>query len=302
MSKRGAKARKQLTAKRAAAALAAKKVAKAAGHPVMTANFDGTKWQVHYEGIPNGLERVLFVPDCHHPYADKRAWELLLKVAREFAPHIIVVLGDWVDNLSVNDHGFDEPPKYTLLGELAAAQAALVELAQWAGPQVTRKVFIEGNHETRLNRYIMANAPALHGLVDVQRALHLDELGWEFIPYKKTFRYGKMHITHDTGKSGKNAHRQSAQAYMGSALIGHTHRMAYDVTGTFEGTPYLAAMFGWLGDAEAAKYMHEAGAAEWVHGCGFGYRETATDIVHVTPVPFVLGKCMVEGQLLEAAA
>ena len=104
----------------------------------------------------------------------------------------------------------------------------------------------------------------------------------------------------DTGKAGKNAHRSTALAYMGSAVQGHTHRMAYEVTGTFDGTPYLAAMLGWLGDRKAADYMHEVGAAEWVHGMGIGHMERDTGIVHVQPIPFVNGKCVVNGELVSA--
>lgn len=245
------------------------------------------------------LRKILFVPDCHHPYVDPAAWELLLEVARVFAPDTIIIMGDFIDGLPVNGHGFEEPPEYTLLGEISATRRALVELELAAGPQLRTKIYLEGNHETRLNRYIMSHAPALHGLVDIQTALGLEESGWDFIPYKTTYRLGKLHLTHDTGKAGMNAHRQAATAYMGSVAIGHTHRMAYEVRGTFEGTPYLAAMFGWLGDKTKASYMHEVGSAEWALGCGIGYMEQASGIVHTQPIPFVHGKCVVGGQLLE---
>ncbi|TXH41383.1 MAG: hypothetical protein E6Q97_37665 [Desulfurellales bacterium] len=271
------------------------------GQATWAAEFRDGQWYVRPDGPPipeSALASIVFIPDCHHPYVDQAAWQLALDVVRKTKPEIIVVLGDFIDNLPVNNHGLDSPLKYSLLSELSAARHALVELEQAAGPQLRRKIFVEGNHETRLNRYIMQRAPELHGLVNIETALGLKEAGWEFYPYKTTCKLGKLHITHDTGKAGKNAHRSTALAYMGSAVQGHTHRMAYEVTGTFDGTPYLAAMLGWLGDRKAADYMHEVGAAEWVHGMGIGHMERDTGIVHVQPIPFVNGKCVVNGELL----
>jgi hypothetical protein len=58
-------------------------------------------------------------------------------------------------------------------------------------------------------------------------------------------------------------------------------------------------MFGWLGDAEkAGDYLHEAKASDWCHGIGLGYMEPS-GIVHVTPVPFINGRCVVEGRLFD---
>lgn len=229
---------------------------------------------------------------------DKGAWQLLLKAARKIQPDTLILLGDWVDCHAVGNHPRTSPLKHTLEGELSAARFALQELTEACG-NPTQKVFIEGNHETRLNRYIMQNAPELFGMLNIQTALGLEELGWEFIPYGKSFVYGKLHLTHDTGKSGMNAHRQAAAAHLSSTIIGHTHRFAYEVTGTFNGTPFLACMLGWLGDAETAgSYVHETGSAAWAKGFGLSYRELDTGIVHVTPVPIIAGKCMVEGELL----
>jgi hypothetical protein len=85
---------------------------------------------------------------------------------------------------------------------------------------------------------------------------------------------------------------------MGSAVIGHTHRMAYEVVGRFDEHPYLAAMLGWLGDVKtAARYLHEAKSAEWVHGFGVFYMEPS-GACHVQPVPIVDGRCVVQGRLV----
>lgn len=243
--------------------------------------------------------RVLFIPDCHHPNVDRDAWRLVLKVAAGYRPDILVTLGDFADFESVSLHEPDEVKFLSLKEEVAATITAAHELVEACGPQLRRKVYIEGNHCTRLTRYLARRAPALWDFLGVDKVLGLTEQGWEFIPYRETFSLGKLHITHDTGKAGRNAHRQSAAAHMGSTIIGHTHRMAYDVNGTFGGVPYLAAMFGWLGDRKkAGSYTHEANAAEWAHGFGTGLL-LEDGICHVQPVPIVSGKCVVSGKLYQ---
>jgi hypothetical protein len=128
--------------------------------------------------------------------------------------------------------------------------------------------------------------------------LGLHETGWKWVPYRQSVKLGKLNLTHDTGSAGVNAHRQSAARFMGSTVIGHTHRMAYEVTGRFDASPYLACMLGWLGDrGRAAKYLHEASAASWVHGFGVGYLEPTSGVVYLTPVPIIDGRCVVEGVL-----
>lgn len=250
-------------------------------------------------GPTSDLHRVLFVPDCHHPNADETAWKVLLSACSYLKPHTLCILGDFVDMESVSMHEPDEVRHANLAVEAALARCRLGELEAACGRGLERKIYIEGNHEQRLQRYLARQAPALWDMVTAQDLLHLDD-SWEWVPYRKSTRIGKLHVTHDTGRAGMNAHRDSAKAFHASAIIGHTHRMAYDVTGTFDGQPYLAAMFGWLGAADrAASYTHEANSANWVHGFGVGHME-ANGVVHVQPVPIVSGKCVVSGKLIGA--
>ena len=240
------------------------------------------------------LSRLLLVPDCHHPNVHEGAWRLMLKVARDFKPDTLVLLGDFLDGESLSLHDPDEPTLRDFEYELDAVRKAMDDLDSLGA---TKKVYVEGNHEQRLSRYLARRAPALYSSMKLQEILKLHEMGWEWVPYRKSIKVGKLHITHDTGSAGMNAHRASAKAFMGSTVIGHTHRLAYECVGRFDSAPYLACMLGWLGDAEkAAKYLHEAKSAEWVHGFGLGYAES-TGVTHVTPVPIVNGKCVVEGRL-----
>lgn len=242
------------------------------------------------------LESGILIPDCHIPNHNVRAWGVTLRAAMKIKPKYVVVLGDFADAETLSAHPATAPGETDFGREVDEVKHCLDQLDALGA---SRKIYIEGNHEFRLDRYLMERAPALFRCIRWQNALELHRRGWDWVPYRKSTKIGKLHLTHDTGSAGLNAHRASAKAFGGSSVIGHTHRMSYEVTGRFDGTPYLAAMLGWLGDAEkAAGYIHEAKASDWVHGFGVFYLEPSSGVVHVQPVPIVNGRCVVQGQLV----
>ena len=245
----------------------------------------------------DGMERILLIPDPHHPNHDEAAWGLMLRAAHVIRPDIIVILGDFADAASLSSHPATQPGQDDFARELDGVKRGLDQLDQIGA---TRKIYCQGNHETRLERYLMGRAPALFRSLRWQNLLELYRRSWEWVPYGKAVKIGHLSITHDTGSAGMNAHRQAAVDVGGSAVIGHTHRMSYEVRGRFGGTPYVAAMFGWLGNREkAADYIHEARAASsWALGFGVGYLEPTSGVVHLQPVPIVHGRCVVQGQLV----
>jgi len=244
----------------------------------------------------SGTRRVLFIPDCHFPNVHEAAWALMLRAAHRFRPDVVVILGDFLDGESVSLHEPDAPARMDLETELVAVRDALDQLDEL---KPSLKIYVEGNHEQRLSRYLARNAPGVYRSMSVPEALDLGGRDWKWVPYRRSIRLGHVRLTHDTGSAGMNAHRSSAKVSGGSTIIGHTHRMAYEVTGRLDDAPYLAAMLGWLGDARAAAgYMHEAKAAEWVSGFGVGLLDDATGILYLQPVPIVNGKCWVAGEMI----
>ena len=87
-----------------------------------------------------------------------------------------------------------------------------------------RFVFLEGNHEERMERYINAN-PACEGMLEVPIALELKRRGVEWIPYwskgtvckigKATFIHGRYCTDHHAKKH--------VQSYGCSVFYGHVH-------------------------------------------------------------------------------
>lgn len=253
---------------------------------------EGTEAQA--ELAPSGnMQRVLFIPDTHRPYHDVRKWALLLKAGRMFKPDILVVLGDFADFYAVSSHDKDPSRKLSLRDELEDVRTGIKELESLGAKE---NIFICGNHEDRYDRYIAQKAPELHNLISIRTALGLDE--WTFIPYKRHFNLGKLHITHDAGNAGGDAHKKAQATFEGNVIIGHTHRLAYTVVGNAEGQPHLGAMFGWLGDINAVDYMHRISVLRnWAHGFGIGYL-LPNGTVHVSPIPIINNQVLIEGKLV----
>lgn len=241
------------------------------------------------------LEPILFVPDCHHPYADKRAWELMLKAAKDLKPKHIVIIGDFLDFYSVSSHSKDPQRAGKLGWEVSIGLDALDQLDKLGA---TNKCFVAGNHCDRLTRYLQDKAPELDEFVSVPKMLELKQRKWKYVPYKSDTRLGKLWLTHDVGSAGRNAIFKAIDTYQHSTVTGHSHRMAYIVEGNATGEVKLAAAFGWLGDAKKVDYMQrQLVLTNWALGFGVGYLNPATGIVYTVPVPIVNYSCMVNGRL-----
>lgn len=254
---------------------------------------------------PPELQTYLVLPDSHHPYVDKKAWALLLKVAAWLKPHGIVVLGDFCDFYSVSSHSKSPDRARRLAWEVDATNQALDQLDELGAKH---KVFVEGNHEDRLLRYLKDAAPELFDLTDhedkklktlsVEAIFGLAKRGWTHVRYKDDYRLGKLNITHDVGTAGRYSVYRCLDTYQKSNLTGHTHRFAYVVEGNARNEHKVSAQFGWLGDVEQVDYMHKATAKKnWALGFGIVYHDPKTGLGYVVPVPIVNYTCCVSGRL-----
>ena len=242
----------------------------------------------------SSLKKILFIPDQHFPYNDKKYWNLLMKVAKEVKFNIIAIMGDFLDCYSVSDYSKDPQRKSRLKDEVKSAKVALRELEAL---KAERYLYIEGNHEDRVWRLIKSKAPEFDGLVSIERLLDLDK--WEYTPYMNHTTIGKLNLTHDVGHAGKYAAFQTLDAFQDNVGFGHTHRLAVVYQGNVKGVPHVCANFGWGGDVSKIDYMHQAKAKkDWMLGFGVGYLEP-NGIVHLQVVPVVKYKCVVDGKFFQ---
>lgn len=241
------------------------------------------------------LQRILFIPDTHTPYHDKKAVDLVHKVADSFAPDHIIIMGDFADFYPLSSHSKDPNRALTLKNDLICTKQ---ELLRYTKHKAKNLVFIAGNHSNRLVRYLQDKAPELYNIISIPEILGLEKMGFKYVEYKDHYTIGKLNVTHDVGTAGRFAHYKALDTFQSNILIGHTHRLGYAVEGDAVGNKHVTAMFGWLGDASKADYMHRIKATrDWSLGFGIGYLNPKTGTVYVTPIPIVLYTCVVEGKL-----
>ena len=242
------------------------------------------------------LKRVLFLPDAHTPYHDRRALEDLIigRVLPSFDWDTICILGDWWDNYSISGHL--KTPTREMSWE-RESQVGKDLLQQISTIPTRRRILVKGNHERWLEKLLSDKVPALYESV-MNKTRHPG--GWEVVEYMESTTVGKIHVTHDLGYSGMQSAQQSLVACGDNIIIGHNHNMTYVVRGNAKGECHVGASFGWLGDYRSIDYRHRMRARrDWVLGFGIGYLRP-NGIVHVSPVPIIKYSCVLEGQLFQA--
>lgn len=243
------------------------------------------------------VKKVLWVPDTHRPFHDKRAWELVLKAGKTLKPDVLVHLGDMADFYSVSSHRKDPSRALMLKEEIGDVNVGFDELDDLGAVE---KKFVGGNHEDRLVRYLIDKAPELFGMMDIPNLFKLEERGWEYTPYKDHTQVGKIYATHDIGTAGRYTAFRALETFQANIVTAHTHRFSYLVEGDATGDAHVSTTLGWLGDLNQVDYMHKVKAMkDWALGFGYGYLYPDGNM-SIVPVPIVDYRVNIEGKTLSA--
>lgn len=177
-----------------------------------------------------GYRRVMFWPDTHLPYQDKRAVDLALKIADYFKPELLILLGDILDaaGFSRFDHDASDPKSFfqTELNEWHGLARAISHAAPDA-----EKLYLLGNHEARIQKWLWKN-PQLKGYegLDLANALKLGDHGFDHKVHEELdLCQGQLTVRHGTflgGSTSGAAARLEMQRAGTSGVSGHVHRAA----------------------------------------------------------------------------
>lgn len=248
------------------------------------------------------MDHLFFFPDTHVPYHNKRLFELALKACQGFRPpkgqkYRVVIGGDFADCFCVSDHDKNPERSRRLDWELDEVKKALKAVRQAAGENATID-YTEGNHENRLDRFLIRKAPELFGLCRFTDLVDMRALNIAYHSYRRHITLGKLHVTHDCGNAGQYAHYKALATFQGNIVINHTHRLGYAVVGNAQGKPHVGAMFGHLSDVQEIDYAHRIQVSrDWTYGFGYGYMET-NGYVHLVPCPIVGNSAVVAGKVV----
>lgn len=226
--------------------------------------------------------KFVVLSDIHFPYQDDKAIKAALNFIKTNPVDTIILNGDILDFYDVSSFDKDPDRINSLQEEINLAQKFFKKLRDLSPNG--RIVFVKGNHEQRIERYLKKH-PELYSLdaLKLPNLLGLDKFN---IEYKdKGFKLGSLKIIHGdmVRKFSGYTARGELEKHDSSGISSHTHRGAAYYYRTPE--RYLAWFESFCLCDLNPEYINEP---NWQAGILYGYVEK--DSFAVTPIPIVDGK------------
>ena len=249
--------------------------------------------------------QTVVISDTQYPWIDKPAEAAVQQFIADNQPDQIIQIGDFADFYSLATFRKQLPPseRVYLRREVETSRDKLREWGSLA-PNA-RKVFIEGNHEARLARYLEDQGGELFDLNDrltVPLLLETEQAGWEYVgPYGAGMWVGKpggLWATH--GNYARKASGASAKAHVeqyGHSIIhGHTHRLAaYHKTAQSAKGPRTISGYEVGCLCSLTKTPRATEVVDWQHGFAIVWTSPTTTDFHVDLVNIHKGKFVYAG-------
>lgn len=220
----------------------------------------------------------------------------MIEVASYHGVDEIVVLGDYGDFYWVSQ--FDKDPRVgaLLVEEIRSMNEGLDEL-DCLFPKA-KKVFLSGNHEARLESYIVKKAPGLLGVTETRSLLKIDQRPlWSFQEFDRHQQYKVL------GSDLRAFHRPKAsspklntQRTLVSSVYGDIHKIESAHAVGLDGKRYVSYCPGWLGDVSSKVFDYMPSMPQWQLGFSFVTVDPSTlefypDVFEIKDnVTFVYGK------------
>lgn len=226
--------------------------------------------------------KFVVISDIHFPYQDDKALKAVYKFLEQHPVDTIILNGDILDFYDVSSFDKDPDRVNSLQKEIDMSTRFFKKL-RTIKPDA-RIVFIKGNHEYRLERYLKKH-PELYSL-DALKLPNLLDLKKYNIEYSdKGIKLGNLKIIHGdmVRKFSGYTARGELEKHDSSGISSHTHRGGVYYYRTPE--RYLAWFESFCLCDLNPEYINEP---NWQQGFLYGYVEK--DSFAVTPIPIVDGK------------
>lgn len=180
----------------------------------------------------------MIISDLHIPFEDPKAINIALKIHQHCRPETVVINGDMLDFIELSTFTRDKLDDRPINQSIRDATDIIKKLQRYS-----TVIYHIGNHELRLKKYLLNNAPEIADLVNfndlINNNLKTKIEFVEMVGRDSMAKYFKdLLLIGHFNKALKNS------AYTGKALLdqykmnviqGHTHRLGtYYVTGAKE--------------------------------------------------------------------
>lgn len=253
-------------------------------------------------------EMWLAFADAHAPHIHHPTWDCLLEFAAQNPISGIIDLADTNDNSCISRHTEGKPglrgdSAYKLDTEfffremVEPLETALATSRKKFGIKKQRKVRLTGNHCDWEREYYDQH-PELKGMLD--RFSQLKELGWEIIPFGKTFQYGKLSYAH--GESIKTQHhaKNAVETFCRNILYAHYHslQMYTKVLSSDRKQRWLGCCSPIVGELNP-QWMENRPSA-WINGFDVIEYHGSEKAFNLYPVVTTNGRCAFGGRIYGA--
>ena len=177
--------------------------------------------------------------DSLDPFHDEKAMRVALDMVAYLEPDLVVHAGDLVDLAMFGKYVQEPAFALTTQAALDRAHLFLAEAIE-AAPNAEHRI-LEGNHDRRIQDYLIRNAQAAFGLrranvpedwpvMSLPYLLRMEELGVEYIggyPNGRTWINDNLAVSHGPAKlkSGGSSAHASIDDEQVSVIFGHVHRI-----------------------------------------------------------------------------
>jgi predicted phosphodiesterase len=243
----------------------------------------------------------IFLSDIHFPFQDRAAWGLTLEVIKDLKPDLVFLGGDILDCYAVSKYDREPDRKLTLQQDLNYAYEEFTKIRKAVG-KTAEIVYLEGNHEQRLTKFLRSKAEELSVLeaLELKSLLKLNSLGIKWIPNGTRTRIGKLWHLHgnEIGGGGANIAKAKFDRLGTNIIFGHHHKIQSYTKRNYEGEVCGAWANGCLSDLQP-DYAH---FTDWI--LGFSIIDySATGNFNVDQVPIIkpsvnspMASCFIRGK------
>lgn len=230
---------------------------------------------------------VVVLPDIHGQVTSKNearvssATRVALNFLEDFKPDVTIVLGDLLDLSQLSTYSKKKPRQIEGLrldNDYALGNQILNRIDKATKGD---RVFFEGNHENRVEKYLDEFPYVGEKLLSVQENLHLEERGWKYLKDGELLKIGHAYFIH--GWYYNIYHARKHVAEMGDNIFyGHTHDVQSFSKPNPDTMPIISQSLGCLCDLNPAWLRNKP--SRWINAFGVFYFSKDGSFTYYVPI------------------
>lgn len=251
-----------------------------------TEHITGRKKRITVDIDRDGMS-VVVLPDIHAQIWKNNvarvsgAARSALNFLEEFKPDVTIVLGDLLDLSQLSTYSKKKPREIEGLrldNDYALGNQILNRIDKATKGD---RVFFEGNHENRVERYLDEFPYVGEKLLSVQENLHLEERGWKYLKEGELLKIGHAYFIH--GWYYNIYHARKHVAEMGDNIFyGHTHDVQSFSKPNPDTMPIISQSLGCLCDLNPAWLRNKP--SRWINAFGIFYFSKDGSFTYYVPI------------------